>query len=182
MMHGHEKSRSAIVAGKPTNKAERSAAEQSAAEPTAAEPVERRAETKGNADQQRTRRTQRRISVSKMLARIRQRIVAVDTQGGNRMRESCTYGSVRGARGNSRPYRERCFLLRCRGLQLALGVFHCGAQNSDAIGGTADIDWSPAPIASEAYDPSATSPGRYCCAAQHGPFGLNAVVEFGLSA
>ena len=29
MMHGHEKSRSAIVAVKPTNKAERSAAEQS---------------------------------------------------------------------------------------------------------------------------------------------------------
>ena len=37
MMHGHEKSRSAIVAVKPTNKAEQSAAE----------PVERRAETKG---------------------------------------------------------------------------------------------------------------------------------------
>ena len=71
MMHGHEKSHSAIVAVKPTNKAERSAAEQSAAEPTAAEPVEPRAETKGNADQQRTRRTQRRISVSQMLARIR---------------------------------------------------------------------------------------------------------------
>jgi hypothetical protein len=58
-------------------------------------------------DQQRTRRTQRRISVSQMLARIRQHIVAVDTQGGNRMRESCTSGSVRGARGNSRPYRDR---------------------------------------------------------------------------
>src|SRR5215470_11723238 len=97
MMHGHEKSRSAIVAVKPTNKAER----------TAAEPVERRAETKGSANQQRTRRTQRRISVSKMLARIRQHIAAVDTQGGNRMRESCKYGSVRGARGNSRPYRDR---------------------------------------------------------------------------
>ena len=107
MMYGHEKSRSAIVAVKPTNKAERTAAEQSAAEPTAAEPVERRAETKGSADQQRTRRTQRRISVSKMLARIRQHIAAVDTQGGNRMRESCKYGSVRGARGNSRPYRDR---------------------------------------------------------------------------
>src|SRR2546425_13074794 len=90
------------------NKAERSAAEQSAAEPTAAESVERRAETKGNVDQQRTRRTQRRISVSQMLARIRQHIVAVDTRGGNRMRESCTYGSVRGVRGNSHPYRDRC--------------------------------------------------------------------------
>jgi putative tryptophan/tyrosine transport system substrate-binding protein len=96
MMHGHEKSRSAIVAVKPTNKAERSAAE----------PVERRAETKGNVDQQRTRRTQSRISVSQLLARIRH-IVAVDTRGGSRMRESCTYGSVRGARGNSRPYRDR---------------------------------------------------------------------------
>jgi hypothetical protein len=41
-------------------------------------------------------------------------------------------------------------------LFLALGVFHCGAQNFDAIGGTADIDWPPAPIASEAYDPNAT--------------------------
>ena len=39
MMHGREKSDSAIVAGKPTNKAVS----------TAAEPVERRAEAKGNA-------------------------------------------------------------------------------------------------------------------------------------
>ena len=38
MMHGPEKSDPAIVAGKPTNKAERSAAE----------PVERRAGTEGN--------------------------------------------------------------------------------------------------------------------------------------
>ena len=36
MMHGHEKSRSAIVAVKPTNKVERSAAEQSAEAPPAA--------------------------------------------------------------------------------------------------------------------------------------------------
>jgi hypothetical protein len=41
-------------------------------------------------------------------------------------------------------------------LQVALGVFHCGAQNFDAIGGTTDIDWPLAPIASEAYDPSPT--------------------------
>ena len=106
MMYGHEKSRSAIVAVKPTNNAERPAAEQSAVAPTAAEPVEPRAETKGNVDQQSTRRTQRRISVSQLLARIRQHIFAVDTQGGNRMRESCTYGTVRGVRGNSHPYRD----------------------------------------------------------------------------
>jgi len=85
MMHGHEKSDSVIVAAKPANKAERSAAEL----------VEPRAETKGNAGWQSTRRTQSRISVSKALARIRQAL-AVWTRGRSRMRESRTYGSVRG--------------------------------------------------------------------------------------
>ncbi len=67
MMHGHEKSDSVIVAVKPANKAVHPAAEQSAAEPIAAEPAEPRAETKGNADQQSTCRTQSRISVSQAL-------------------------------------------------------------------------------------------------------------------
>jgi hypothetical protein len=58
MMHGHEKSDSAIVAGKPTNKAV----------PTAAEPVE----PKGNASQQSTHRTQGRERVSRALERLRQ--------------------------------------------------------------------------------------------------------------
>ena len=62
MMHGREKSDSAIVAGKPTNKAERSAAE----------PVEPRAEAEGNAGQQSTRRAQSRESVSQALERVRQ--------------------------------------------------------------------------------------------------------------
>ena len=61
MMHGREKSDLAIVAGKPTNKAEQSAAES----------VERRAGTKGNADQQSTHRTQSRANVSQALERIR---------------------------------------------------------------------------------------------------------------
>ena len=72
MTHGHEKSDFAIVAMKPANKAEQPAAEQSAAEPTATEPVERRAETKGNAGQQSTHRTQSWVSVSQALERIRQ--------------------------------------------------------------------------------------------------------------
>src|SRR6516164_8066815 len=50
MMYDREKSDSAIVAGKPANKAV----------PTAAEPVEPRVEAKGNASQQSTRRTQSR--------------------------------------------------------------------------------------------------------------------------
>src|SRR5215475_5116016 len=70
MMNGPEKSDSAIVATKLANKAQPSA-ERSAGEPYAAEPVERRAGTKGNADQQSTRRTQSRESVSQALERIR---------------------------------------------------------------------------------------------------------------
>jgi len=61
-MDGPEKSDSVVVAGKPTNKAERSVAE----------PVEPRTGTKGNADQQSTRRAQDRVSVSQALERVRQ--------------------------------------------------------------------------------------------------------------
>ena len=62
MMHEPEKSDSAVVAAKPTNKAEQSAAE----------PAEPRAGTKGNAGQQSTRRAQDRGSVSQALERVRQ--------------------------------------------------------------------------------------------------------------
>jgi hypothetical protein len=61
MKHGLEKSDPAIVAKKPTNKAERSAAE----------PVERRVGAKGNAHQQSTDRAQNRATVSQALERIR---------------------------------------------------------------------------------------------------------------
>src|SRR3974377_1493337 len=61
----------AIVAMKPANKAARSATEPSVKEPAAAESGERRAGTKGNADQQSTCRTQSRESVSQALERIR---------------------------------------------------------------------------------------------------------------
>jgi len=61
MMHGHEKSDSAIVATKPPNKAGR----------PAAEAVERRAEAKENANRCLTRRTQGRESVSQAPERVR---------------------------------------------------------------------------------------------------------------
>src|SRR6267142_735120 len=61
-MHGPEKSDSVVVAGKPTNKAERSVAG----------PGEPRTGTKGNADQQSTRRAQDRVRVSQALERVRQ--------------------------------------------------------------------------------------------------------------
>src|SRR5207253_4803928 len=62
MMNGRGKSDSAIVAGKPTNKAGQ----------LAAESVEPSAEAKGNASQQSTRRAQDRERVSQALERIRQ--------------------------------------------------------------------------------------------------------------
>jgi RNA-directed DNA polymerase len=62
MMHDHEKSDFAIVAGKPTNKAGA----------TAAEPVEPRAGTKRNTDEQSTHRTLSRERVSQAFRRVRQ--------------------------------------------------------------------------------------------------------------
>ena len=61
-MNGQEKSGPAIVAGKPTNEAERSGSE----------PVEPRAGAEGNADQPSTRRTQDRENVTEGLDRVRQ--------------------------------------------------------------------------------------------------------------
>jgi len=61
MMHGHEKSDSAIVATKPLNNAGR----------PAAEAVERRAEAKENANRCCTCRTQGRASVSPAPERVR---------------------------------------------------------------------------------------------------------------
>ena len=72
MMNGPEKSDPAIVAMKPANKAEGPPAARPAEEKHAAESAERRAGTKGNADQQSTYRTQSRASVSQELERIRQ--------------------------------------------------------------------------------------------------------------
>ena len=63
MTHDPKKSDLAKVAVKPTNKAGLK---------TAAESVERRAGTKGNADQQSTHRTQIRDRVSQALGRVRQ--------------------------------------------------------------------------------------------------------------
>src|SRR4030088_1823201 len=71
MTHERRKSDSVIVAEKPVNKADKLAVEQAAAEAAAAESVEPRAETKENAEQQSTCRTQGRESVSQALDRIR---------------------------------------------------------------------------------------------------------------
>src|SRR5258708_22354508 len=100
MMYDREKSDPAIVAVKPTNKTGQPAAEL----------VEPRAGAEGNVSQQSTGRAQYRGTVSQALKRIRHFVRisrrALHTRGGSRMPELGSYGSVRGARGNSRPYRE----------------------------------------------------------------------------
>ena len=100
MMHEPEKSDSAVVATKPANKAGRSATE----------PVERRAGPRGTAVQQSMCRAQYRVSMSQALGRVREaaalRGLSPITQGKSRMREFRSYGSVRGARGDLRPYRK----------------------------------------------------------------------------
>ena len=97
MMHGHEKSDSAIVAMKPPNKAGR----------PVAEAVERGAEAKENANRCHTCRTQCRESVSQVPGAYgRPRGQPSNIRGGSRMQESCTYGSMRGAR----PRRSRANL------------------------------------------------------------------------
>jgi hypothetical protein len=93
MMHGRGKSDFAIVAVKPATRW--------------SNPLRIRgskAETKGNAGQQSTCRTQSRASVSQALKRIRQTF-AVMTRGRSRMRKSCMYGTA-GALSNGRPYRD----------------------------------------------------------------------------
>jgi hypothetical protein len=101
MMNDREKSDPLVVAMKPAN---------NDGQPST-EPVERRGGAEGNAHQPSTLRTPSRDGVTAGLARIRTAANALPsiTQGGSRMREFRTYGSVRGARSNARPYRDPHF-------------------------------------------------------------------------
>ena len=94
MTNGREKSGFAIVALKPGN--------------TQVDLVEPRAKAEENASQHDTHRTPSRESVTQVLERVRQAgdCFIVTIQGGSRMRESRTCGSVRGALSNERPYRD----------------------------------------------------------------------------
>ena len=60
------------------------------------------------------------------------RAIAVVTRGGNRMRESCTYGSVRGAPSNGRPYRDRRDFITLIGGAAALAARGARAAAGDA--------------------------------------------------
>ena len=108
MMSGREKSHSGTVAVKLANKAERSAAEL----------VERKPGTEGNAKPGDTLWTPSQESASQGLDGVREGSKGREsnptstlaspspTRGRNRMPELGTYGSVRGALSNGRPYRD----------------------------------------------------------------------------
>ena len=94
-MHGDEKSDPSIVAGKPANGLGRPGPEL----------VEQREGAKENTGQAGTRRTPSRASVSPGLDRVRTASPS-NIQGGSRMRECRTSGSVRGVPSNGHPYRN----------------------------------------------------------------------------
>src|SRR5215468_12425197 len=100
MMHDREKSHSAIVAAKPTNKA---------GSVPAAEPVEPRAGTKRNVGEQSTHRTQGWVRVTQALDRVRQ-------AARQRKEERFTYsGGVLRAQTRFRTWRGRADVGDLRG-------------------------------------------------------------------
>ena len=101
----------------------------------AAESAERRAGANGNPNQHpRTGLSAGNGWYWCWRAYVKLQSLIVRTRGGNRMRESRTYGSVRGARGNSRPYRDLSVVSG-----LAHEDFRCSCAKSAALGGTADL-------------------------------------------
>ena len=98
MMHDREKSHSAIVAAKPTNKAGAT---------SVADAAEPRAGTKRNVEEQSTHRTLGWVRVTQALDRVRQAcVLPSNTRGKNRMPELGLSGSARGAVSNRRSYRD----------------------------------------------------------------------------
>ena len=92
--------------------------------------MEPRAGAEENARRQNTLRTLSRERVTHALERIRQsgwlnRRFVVIIQGGSRTRESRTYESVRGARSNTRPYRDREFTCLSDSRPIPFGTESC---------------------------------------------------------
>ena len=98
MMYDHEKSDSAIVAVKLTNKAGKPATES----------VEPRAGPRGTcvSKARAGHSTGDCVTGAGTYTEFESIRAPLDTRGGSRMPEMGSYGSVRGAVGNSRPYRE----------------------------------------------------------------------------
>jgi hypothetical protein len=80
------------------------------------------------------------------------------------MRESRTYGSVRGARGNSRPYREPRCILVADGTSRHFG----SAQILGRFRSEADIEPRTRPAESVENDPSRTWASISCCNSEVG--------------
>lgn len=113
-MHGYEKSRLVIVAVKPANKAERYRGGVGGA----------KGEGRGEVDRLGMPGLRTGSSMLRLAGMPPRQAAGKDTpdnaacssstRGGNRMRESRTYGSVRGAPSNGRPYRDPNYAQRRR--------------------------------------------------------------------
>jgi hypothetical protein len=125
MMHGHEKSDSAIVATKPPNKAgDRQRRRWS----------EGRRPRRTRPDAARAGPSAGKVCHRRRSAYGRPRGQPSIIRGGSRMQESCTYGSVRGAPSNGRPYRNRAMQARLKAKIAASAA--CRRRSSEAaVGG-----------------------------------------------
>jgi hypothetical protein len=110
MMYGPEKSDPGIVAMKPANKTEQSVAERwsEGRGPRGMRTSNARAGRRAGAACHRRWNAYGKVQTA----------LPSHTRGGSRMLESRTYGSVRGALSNERPYRVR-FLLHCMSPKMA---------------------------------------------------------------
>jgi hypothetical protein len=75
------------------------------------------------------------------------------------MRESRLYGSVRGARGNSRPYREKLFCCTCSRRLLAHRVGGQGVELTSAYWGAAEVNGTDGLGGIDANDPERSKAG-----------------------
>jgi hypothetical protein len=122
MMHGRGKSDSAIVAGKPTKRR---------SDPLRSRWSQGRRPRGMRTSKARTGHSAGQACHRRWHAYGKPQGLLVRTRGGSRMRESRMYGSVRGARGNSCPYRDRCEM---RALHLKLSrMSHCSIRATGSI-------------------------------------------------
>ena len=133
MMNERGKSDPAVVAAKPANKAE----------PSAAEPAERRAGTKGNADQRHMGRTQSRETMSQVLARIRQTVPGSADQphvGGPQSGETAAQALAR-IRQTARERKKERFTALYHHLNLELLRTSFLALKQEAAPGVDGMTW-----------------------------------------
>ena len=154
MMHGPEKSDPVIVAGKPTNKAERSAAEL----------VEPRTGTKGNADRQSTHWTQSQARVSQALERIRQAVAVThprwEPHAGKPHVRICAGGARQLA---SLPLKRRAFIAAVGKCARMRGIENANERSNRSSAAVEVQDMASSTTLEQGRDRSRGQPSRSSC-------------------